>query len=74
MRQTCGGGASLLVAGFSCLHVLQPGPKLLVSATRELSRSGAGQLMQGALPDRCHLSSVIVKMILVSYKIGVHSG
>ena len=61
--------ASLLVAGFSWLHVSQPDPELLVSAARA-SYPAPGQAIwsHDAQPDRCHLSSVIVKMILITYK------
>jgi hypothetical protein len=68
-----GPDAPLLVAGFSWLYVLQPDPEHAGQRRAgELSRSGAGHLVHDAQPDRCHLSSVIVKMILVTYKFDVH--
>src|SRR5260370_10854980 len=68
-----GPDASLLVAGFAWLYVLQPDAEDAGQRRAgELSRSGAGHLAHDAQPDRCHLSSVIVKMILVTYKFDVH--
>ena len=67
-----GPDASLLAAG-SWLYVLQPDPEHAGQRRAgELSRSGPGHLMHNAQPDRCHLSSIIVKMILVTYKFDVH--
>jgi hypothetical protein len=76
-RRACaryvGQDASLLVAGFSWLYVLQPDPEHAGQRRAgELSRSGAGHLVHDAQPDRCHLSSLIVKMILVTCKFDVH--
>jgi hypothetical protein len=68
-----GADASLLVAGFSWLYVLQPDPKHAGQRRAdELSRPGPGHLVHDAQPDRCHLSSTIVKMILVTYKFDAH--
>jgi hypothetical protein len=68
-----GPDASLLVAGFYWLYLLQPDAEHAGQRRAgELSRSGAGHLAHSAQPDRCHLSSVIVKMILVTYKFDVH--
>ena len=74
-----GPDASLLVAGFSWLYVLQPDPEHAGQhRAGEPSRSGAGHLVHDAQPDRCHLSSITVKMTLVTYKFDVppsmHSG
>ncbi len=68
-----GPDASLLVAGFSWLYVWQLDPGHAGQRhAGEPSRFGAGRLVHDAQPDRCHLSSVIVKMILVTYKFDVH--
>jgi hypothetical protein len=57
------------------LYVLQSDPEHAGQCRAgELSRSGAGHLPHDAQPDKCHLSSAIVKMILVTYKFDAHPG
>ena len=65
-----GPDASLLLAGFFWLYVLRPDPEHADQRRAgELSRSRAGHLVHDEQPDRCHLNTVIVKMILITYKI-----
>jgi hypothetical protein len=70
-----GPDASLLVAGFSRLCILQPDPEHAGQRpASELPGFGAGHLMHAAQPDGCDLSSAIAKMILATYKFDVHPG
>ena len=65
--------ASLLVAGFSWLYVLQPDPEHAGQCRAGgLSAPESGHLAHDAQPDGCHLSSITVKMTLVTYKFDVH--
>ena len=63
----------MLVAGFLWLYASEPDPKHDGGAGQaKLSRPRVGHPVHDAQPDRCHLSSAIVGMILVSYKFVVH--
>jgi hypothetical protein len=67
------GRMRLLVVGFSWLYILQPDPEHAGQRrVGELSRSRAGHLVHDAQSDRCHLSSVSVKMILIICNFDVH--